>query len=76
MNRMLLVVGLCLLGMASACGTPEENANIEEAEAMEETAGNERTMIQAEEGGSAGEGYLMPPNAEEDVEMMNEPYPE
>lgn len=76
MNRMLMVAGLWLLGIASACGTPEENANIEAAEEMEETSGNERMMVQSEEAGSAGGGYLMAPNAEEDIEMQNEPYPE
>ena len=76
MNRILVVAGLWLLGMACACGTPQEVANIEAAEDMEETAGNERMMVQSEEGGEAGGGYLMPPNAEEDVEMQNEPYPE
>ncbi len=76
MNRMLVVAGLWLLGMASACGTPEEVANIEAAEDMEQTSGDERMMVQSEEGDSAGGGYLMSPNAEEDIEMQNEPYPE
>lgn len=76
MNRILLVLGLCLLGTVFACGTPEEVANIEAAEDMEFTAGNEREMIQSEEGGRAGGGYLMPTNAEEDVELQTEQYPE
>ena len=72
MNRMLVVAGLWLLGIASACGTPQGAANMEAEEEMEETSGDERMMVQSEE----GEGYLMPPNAEEDIEMQTEPYPE
>jgi hypothetical protein len=33
-------------------------------------------MLQSEEGGSAAGGVLLPPNAEEDIEMQTEPYPE
>ena len=72
MDRILLVAGLWLLGIASACGTTQEAANMEAEEEMEETSGDERMMVQSEEGG----GYLMPPNAEEDIEMQTEPYPE
>lgn len=75
MNRMLVVAGLLLFGIASACGTPEEVANIEAAEDAEWTMGNERAVVQSEEGGEVG-GYLASPNAEEDIEMANEPYPE
>lgn len=75
MNRMLMLAGLLLCGMLSACGTPEEVANIEAAEDAEWSAGNERAMVQSEEGGEVG-GYLASPNAEEDIEMANEPYPE
>jgi len=74
MSRMLMVGGLWFLGIASACGTPQENANIEAAEDMEESSGDERMMVQSEEGGSGG--YWMSPDAEEDVEMETEPYPE
>ena len=72
MSRMLVVAGLWLLGIASACGTPQGATNMEVEEAMEETSGNERMMVESEE----GEGYLMSPNAQEDVEMETEPYPE
>jgi len=72
MSRMLVVAGLCFLGIASACGTPQGAANMEAEEEMEETSGNERMMVQSEE----GEGYLMSPNAEEDIEMQTEPYPQ
>jgi len=74
MNRILIVAGLLLLGVASACGTPEEVADMEAAEDMEWTAGNERSVVQSEQGGS--EGILLAPNTEETVEMQNEPYPE
>lgn len=75
MNRILLVVvSSLLLGLAAACGTPEEVAEMEAAEDMEWTAGNERSVLQSEEGGSGG--VLLAPNAEETVEMQNEPYPE
>ena len=43
------------------------------AEDMEQTAGDERAMIGAEGGEVDG---MMAPNAEEDVEMETEPYPE
>ena len=47
MNRMLVVAGLLLFGIASACGTPEEVANIEAAEDAEWTMGNERAVVQS-----------------------------
>ena len=73
MMRISMIAGLLfLLGACNA--TPEEQARMEASEDMEETVGNERTMVQAEDGG--GEGMYYPPNAEEDVEMQSEPYPE
>lgn len=72
MNRMLVVAGLWLLGIVSACGTSQEAANMEAEEQMEQTSGDERMMVQSEERG----GPLMAPNAEEDVEMQTEPYPQ
>ena len=73
MNRILVVAGLLLLGSACAGGTPEEVEEMEMAEDMEQTAGDERAMI-----GSEGRGVdgMMDPNAMEDVEMANEEYPE
>ena len=44
MSRMLVVAGLCFLGIASACGTPQGAANMEAEEEMEETSGNDRMM--------------------------------
>ena len=46
---------------------------MEMAEDMEQTAGDEREMIGSEAGEVDG---MMAPNAEEDVEMETEPYPE
>ena len=73
MNRILLVVGLLILGSACAGGSPEEVEQMEMAEDMEQTAGDERAMI-----GSEGENMdgMMAPNAEEDIEMETEQYPE
>lgn len=73
MNRILLVAGLLILGSACAGGSPEEVEQMEMAEDMEQTAGDERAMI-----GSEGENMdgLMAPNAEEDIEMETEQYPE
>ena len=69
MNRVLMVAGLLLLGSACAGGSPEEVENMEMAEDMEQTVGDERMMIGSEDG-------MMAPNAEEDFEMESEPYPE
>jgi hypothetical protein len=46
---------------------------MEMAEDMEQTAGDERAMIGSEAGEVDG---MMAPNAEEDIEMETEPYPE
>ncbi len=73
MNRVLMVAGLLLLGSACAGGSPEEVENMDMAEDMEETAGDERMMIGSEDGAVDG---MMAPNAEEDFEMESEPYPE
>jgi hypothetical protein len=73
MTRISMTAGLLLL-LGACNATPEEQARMEWSEDMEETVGNERTMVQAEDGG--GEGVYYPPNAEEDVEMQSEPYPE
>ncbi len=76
MIRILSVMGLVLL--VGACGTPEEVAAMEASEDAEETMGNERSMVEAQEGGDleGGGGVFMPANAEEDVEMDTEPYPD
>jgi hypothetical protein len=73
MNRILIAAALFLLGSACAGGTPEEAAQIEADEDMEQTVGDERAMI-----GSEGRNVdgMMDPNAMEDVEMANEEYPE
>jgi hypothetical protein len=73
MNRIVLVAGLLLLGIACAGGSPEEVQQMEMAEDMEQTAGDEREMMGSEAGEVDG---MMAPNAEEDVEMETEPYPE
>jgi len=73
MNRILVVAGLLLLGSACAGGTPEEVEQMEMAEDMEQTAGDERAMIGSEAREVDG---MMAPNAEEDIEMETEPYPE
>ena len=73
MNRILLVVGLLILGSACAGGSPEEVEQMEMAEDMEQTAGDERAMVGSEAGEVDG---MMAPNAEEDIEMETEPYPE
>ena len=73
MNRILVVSGLLLLGSACAGGSPEEVEQMEMAEDMEQTAGDEREMIGSEAGEVDG---MMAPNAEEDLEMETEPYPE
>lgn len=70
MNRIFVVAGLLFLGSACATGSPGE---IERAEEMEQTAGDERAMMGAESGEVDG---MMSPYAEEDVEMETEPYPE
>lgn len=60
-----MLVGAC------ASGTPAEVEQMEAAEDMEQTAGDERAMV----GGEPGEmGGFMPPNAEEDLEMETKPY--
>ncbi|MGD8608537.1 MAG: hypothetical protein PVH21_14665 [Myxococcales bacterium] len=74
MNRIMgIMAGLSLMGSACAAGSPGEATEMESAEQMEQTEGDERSM----EGTNPGEmeGW-MPPNAEEDVEMETEPYPE
>jgi hypothetical protein len=73
MMRISMIAGLLFL-LGACTATPEEQARMESSEDMEETVGNERTMVQAEDGG--GEGMYYPPNAEEDVEMQSEPYPD
>ena len=73
MNRILMIAGLLLLGSACAGGTPEEVEQMEMAEDMEQTAGDERAMIGSEGGEVDG---MMAPNAEEDIAMETEPYPE
>ncbi|MGB5364839.1 MAG: hypothetical protein WBM75_04480 [Polyangiales bacterium] len=73
MGRILLVAGLLLLGIACAGGSPEEVEQMEMAEDMEQTAGDEREMMGSEAGEVDG---MMAPNAEEDFEMETEPYPE
>ena len=73
MNRILIAAGLLLLGSACAGGTPEEVEQMEMAEDMEQTAGDERAMIGSEAREVDG---MMAPNAEEDIEMETEPYPE
>lgn len=73
MNQILMIAGLLLLGSACAGGSPEEIENMEMAEDMEQTAGDERMMIGSEDGMMDG---MMAPNAEEDFEMESEPYPE
>jgi|GEM_PF-1562385 len=73
MNRFFVTVGLLLLGVASACGTPEQVQRMEMAEDMEQTMGNERAAAAAETDGMDG---FMGPNAEEQIEMQTEPYPE
>jgi hypothetical protein len=73
MNRIVAVGGFLLLVGACASGTPEEVEQMEAAEDVEQTVGDERAMV----GGEPGEmGGFMPPDAEEDVEMETEPYPE
>ena len=76
MIRVASVMGLVLL--VGACGTPEEVAAMEASENAEETMGDERSFVEAEEGGDleGGGGVFMPANAEEDVAMETEPYPE
>jgi hypothetical protein len=56
-----------------ATGSPGEVEQMERAEDLEETAGDERMMIGSEGGEVDG---MMAPNAEEDIEMETEPYPE
>ncbi|MBT8468246.1 MAG: hypothetical protein KJN97_05805 [Deltaproteobacteria bacterium] len=73
MNRILMIAGLLILGSACAGGSPGEVEEMEMAEDMEQTAGDERTMIGEEDGMADG---MMAPNAEEDFEMESEPYPE
>ena len=73
MNRILLMAGLLILGSACAGGSPEEVEQMEMAEDMEQTAGDERAMIGSEDDNMDG---LMAPNAEEDIEMETEQYPE
>jgi hypothetical protein len=73
MKHILVIAGLLLLGSACAGGSPEEAERMETAEDMEQTAGDERMMMGAEAGEVDG---MMAPNAEEDVEMESEPYPE
>jgi len=73
MNRILMIAGLLLLGSACAGGSPEEVEDMEMAEDMEQTAGDERMMMGSEAGEVDG---MMAPNAEEDFEMESEPYPE
>ena len=77
MNRIMGIIGGLLL-MGSACagsspGEAGEGTEVQSAEQIEQTEGDERSM----EGTNPGEmeGW-MPPNAEEDVEMETEPYPE
>jgi len=73
MNRLFGAAGLLLLGFASACGTPEQVQRMEMQEDMEQTMGNERAAAAVE--GDGMDGY-MGPNAEEQVEMQTEPYPD
>lgn len=68
-----IVAGLLFLGSACAGGSPEQTAEMESAEEMEQTVGDEREMVGTNPGDMEG---WMPPNAEEDVEMETEPYPE
>ena len=70
MTRIFVVAGLLLLGSACATGSPGE---VERAEEMEQTVGDERAMI-GSEGGEVD--AMMAPNAEEDIAMETEPYPE
>jgi hypothetical protein len=70
---MIRVAGFLFLGSACAGGSPEEVEQMERSEDMEQTAGDERAMIGSETGEVDG---MMAPNAEEDIEMETEPYPE
>ncbi|MGB8332196.1 MAG: hypothetical protein WCE62_18880 [Polyangiales bacterium] len=73
MNHFAVALGLFLLAVASACGTPEQVQRMEMQEDMEQTMGNERSAAAAEGDGMDG---FMGPNAEEQIEMQTEPYPE
>ncbi len=73
MNQMFLAAGLSIVGAVSACGTPQQVQRMEEEEDMEQTMGNERSAAAMDGEGTDG---FMGPNAEEQVEMQTEPYPE
>lgn len=71
-----IVAGLLLIGSACAGSSPGEGgeaAQMERAEQIEQTEGDERAMVGTNPGDMEG---WMPPNAEEDVEMETEPYPQ
>lgn len=71
-----IFVGLLLFTSACAGGgstTGLSEMETERAEQLEETEGDERAMVGTNPGEMDG---WMPPNAEEDVEMETEPYPE
>jgi hypothetical protein len=73
-----IIVGWLLLGSACAtgnAGSPNEaaEAEMEQAQQLEQTEGDERAMVGTNPGEMEG---WMPPNAEEDEEMESEPYPE
>jgi hypothetical protein len=74
MNRIVgIVAGVLFLGSACAGSSSEGAAEIERSEEMEQTAGDERALVGTNPGEMEG---WMPPNAEEDVVMETEPYPE
>ena len=77
MNRIVgIMVGSLIMGSACAGSSPGEAgeaAQVEKAEQIEQTEGDERAMVGTNPGEMEG---WMPPNAEEDVEMETEPYPE
>lgn len=73
MNRVFVAAGGLIVMMACACGTPEQVQRMEMEEDMEQTMGNERSMIAADGEGTNG---FMGPNAEEQAEIATEPYPD
>jgi len=73
MSRIFIVAWWLMLGTVLACGTPEQVQRMEQEEDMEQTMGNERSAAAMDGEGTDG---FMGPNAEEQVEMQTEPYPE
>jgi len=74
MNRMTLLAALIAFSLSGACASnPEGPQNIEAAEDMEESAGDEAALMGDNPSDMEGWGT---PGGEVEAEMEAEPYPE